>query len=107
MKCIVLFSISHGKFIPAKHLGLAGKKEVMQILNNRFEYSNNNWLAEELETRMAEEISLTVPTSILISLHLLPLIIRRRHENALGERNLTLLAYAFKIKLQGMTSIYQ
>lgn len=52
----LVFSFSHGKFIPAKHLGLGfksitGKKEVLRILN-RFGYGIKYWLAEELETRI-------------------------------------------------------
>ncbi|KAK7575726.1 hypothetical protein V9T40_012012 [Parthenolecanium corni] len=61
----LVFTVSHGKFIPAKHLALGlglksitGKKEVLQILN-RLGHSINYWLAEELETRMAEEVSVS------------------------------------------------
>lgn len=60
----IVFSVSNGKFIPAKHLALGlgfksmtGKKEVVQILN-KFGHSINYWLSEELETSMAEAITL-------------------------------------------------
>ena len=59
----VVFTVSHGKLKPAKHLclgigmkTLTGSKKVINILN-RFGHSVNYSLVEEIETAKADNIN--------------------------------------------------